>query len=127
MADSIADNIRIHIISTYSPENSDPQRGMWYFFYQVKIANHADQPVRLISRHWKITNAEGVVSEVNGPGVVGKQPHIMPGESFHYTSACPLDSPFGSMHGNYTMISDSGTIFDAKVPSFTLSKPHAVN
>lgn len=127
MAESIADNIKIHTISNYSQQNSTPQQGMWYFFYQIKITNLADQPVRLISRHWKITNAEGIVSEVHGTGVVGQQPHILPGESFQYTSACPLDSPFGSMHGTYTMISDSGIVFDAKIPAFPLTQPHALN
>lgn len=127
MADSILPNIQIKVLVSYSPQDSAPHKGLWYFIYQVEIKNHGPEPARLITRHWQIANAEGTISEVHGPGVVGKQPHILPGESFQYTSACPLDSPFGSMSGSYTMITDSGKIFEAPIPAFSLAQPHAIN
>ncbi len=123
----LENTVHISVQSRYSSERSAPQKNMWFFFYHIRIVNEASQPVRLLSRHWLITNADGVVSEVHGAGVVGEQPYLSPGQAFEYTSACPLDSPFGTMRGSYTMIADDGTNFDVEIPAFTLCQPHAIN
>ena len=85
-----------------------------------------DEPVQLLSRHWIITNGAGEVEEVRGPGVVGQQPLIAPGESFTYTSGCPLTTQFGTMEGTYQMTTASGEAFDVKIATFTLSEPYSV-
>jgi ApaG protein len=83
--------------------------------------------VQLISRHWIITDANGKVEEVHGPGVVGEQPILATGQSFEYTSGCPLTTPFGTMHGSYQMTTMTGGRFDAQIAAFTLSEPHALH
>ena len=83
--------------------------------------------MQLLSRHWIITDGEGRVEEVRGPGVVGEQPILLPGESFDYTSGCPLPTPFGSMRGSYQMVTAEGETFDAEIATFELSQPYLVN
>lgn len=83
--------------------------------------------MQLISRHWVITDADGHVEEVRGPGVVGAQPVLRPGERFQYSSACPLPTAFGTMHGSYQMVTEDGEEFDAEVAAFSLSTPYALN
>jgi ApaG protein len=119
--------IRVRVRSRYVPERSNPKQSQYFFAYSVEIANLGDGTVQLISRHWVITDANGHVEEVQGPGVVGKQPILKPGEAFEYTSACPLVTPFGTMHGTYQMVTPDGEAFDAEIAPFTLSEPHAVN
>ena len=119
--------IRIRVRSQYVAERSDPARSQFFFAYTVVIANEGSQTAQLVSRHWIITDALGHVEEVKGPGVVGEQPVLAPGESFEYTSACPLPTPFGTMHGTYQMVTSSGARFDAEIAPFTLSEPHAIN
>ena len=85
-----------------------PAQNEWFFLYTVKISNEGAEPVQLVTRHWIITDGTGHVEEVRGPGVVGKQPTLKPGESFEYTSGCPLPTPFGVMEGTYQMVSESG-------------------
>ena len=97
------------------------------FAYTVSIANEGTDTVQLLSRRWVITDANGEVEEVEGPGVVGAQPVLRPGESFEYTSACPLRTAFGTMHGTYVMVTDGGDKFDAEIAAFSLSTPYAVN
>jgi ApaG protein len=111
----------------YLPEQSAPEEGVFAFAYTVTIRNTGRVAAQLISRHWIITDANGEVQEVQGPGVVGEQPTLAPGEAFEYTSACPLPTPFGSMRGTYQMITDVGESFDAVIAPFTLAEPHAVN
>ena len=118
--------IHVAVRSRYVPERSKPGLG-WFFAYTVTIANRGTETARLVSRHWVITYANGQVEEVNGPGVVGEQPILAPGESFEYTSACPLPTPFGTMHGSYQMVTGEGERFDAEIAPFTLAEPHAVN
>lgn len=117
----------MRVQSRYVPERSDPEQHGWFFAYTVVISNEGEQTVQLLTRHWVITDAEGEVEDVRGPGVVGAQPVLRPGESFEYTSACPLRTPFGTMHGSYQMISESGDHFDAEIAAFSLSTPYAVN
>jgi ApaG protein len=119
--------IRIRVRSAYVPERSQPEASHWFFVYNVVIANEGTDTAQLVSRHWIITDANGQVQEVKGAGVVGEQPTLAPGESFEYTSACPLPTPFGSMRGTYQMVTADGERFDAEIAPFTLAEPHAVN
>jgi len=113
--------------SRYVPERSQPQQSQWFFVYHVRISNEGTEPAQLVSRHWIITDANGHVEEVKGPGVVGKQPMLGPGEEFEYTSFCPLPTPFGTMHGTYQMVTPDGRTFDAEIAPFSLAEPHAIN
>ncbi len=119
--------IRIRVRSSYVAERSEPDQGQWFFIYNVHISNLGTETAQLVSRHWIITDGNGHVEEVRGPGVVGEQPVLPPGESFEYTSACPLRTPFGTMHGTYQMVTKQGETFDAEVAPFSLAEPHAVN
>jgi ApaG protein len=119
--------IRIHVRSSYVPERSRPEEHEWFFVYRVRITNEGAETAQLVSRHWVITDAHGQEEEVKGPGVVGKQPMLEPGESFEYTSFCPLRTAFGTMHGSYQMVTTSGERFDAEIAPFTLAEPHAIH
>ena len=119
--------VRVHVRSEYAADRSQPSRNEWFFLYTVTIANEGPEPVQLLTRHWVITDGAGHVEEVKGPGVVGKQPTLAPGESFEYTSGCPLSTPFGIMEGTYQMITEGGERFDARVAPFTLSEPYTVH
>ena len=119
--------IRVHVTAEYSPERSRPAQNEWFFLYTVLIANESRDTVRLVSRHWIITDANGHVDEVRGEGVVGEQPVLEPGEAFEYTSGCPLNTSFGKMHGSYQMVPTGGETFDAEIAPFTLSEPYTVH
>ena len=110
----------MNVTARYSHEHSDPMRRKWFFLYTIRITNEGTQTVQLVNRHWLITDANGEVQEVRGPGVVGHQPTLKQGESFEYTSGCPLDTPFGSMCGSYEMHLDDGDVFEAEVAGFAL-------
>jgi ApaG protein len=129
MADSEATTrgVVVKVYASYVPERSRPAEGRWFFSYRIHISNRGKEAVQLLNRHWVITDAHGVVEEVRGPGVIGEQPHLSPGESFEYTSFCPLATPFGTMEGSYELITDDGERFWAKIGLFTLSQPLAVN
>ena len=118
-------SIRVHVESQYDPTRSRPQHSEWFFLYTVTITNEGRDTVQLMSRHWVITDGMGKVEEVRGPGVVGKQPVLAPGQSFEYTSGCPLSTPFGSMHGTYQMVNQAGEQFDIEIAAFTLSEPYS--
>jgi len=111
--------------SRFSPEHSDPSR--WFFLYTIRISNQGGESVQLLSRHWIIRDATGRVEEVRGDGVVGEQPVIEPGDSFEYTSGCPLPTPFGTMTGTYQMVTTSGSRFEAEVAEFVLREPGAIH
>ena len=119
-------NIRVRVQAEYDPGRSRPQQSLWFFLYTINIANEGRETVQLLSRHWVITDGMGKVEEVQGPGVVGNQPVLAPGQSFEYTSGCPLTTPFGSMHGTYQMISKEGERFDIEIAPFTLTEPYTV-
>ena len=119
--------VRVSVQSEYAAERSNPDAQQWFFLYTITIANRGTETVQLLSRHWIITDANGHVEEVRGPGVVGQQPVLPPGESFTYTSGCPLTTPFGTMEGTYQMATPSGETFDAKIAPFTLSEPYTVH
>jgi len=122
-SEAITKNIRVHVESRYDPGRSRPDQSQWFFLYTVSITNEGPDTVQLISRHWVITDAIGKVQEVRGPGVVGNQPVLAPGQSFQYTSGCPLTMPFGSMHGTYQMVNHRNEQFDIEIAPFALSEP----
>lgn len=126
-SEAITRGIRVHVEAQYDPTRSMPHLSRWFFLYTVRIANEGSVTAQLISRHWVISDATGHVEEVRGPGVVGEQPILEPGQSFEYTSGCPLPTPFGSMRGTYQMVTTDGERFDAEIAPFTLSEPHALN
>jgi ApaG protein len=119
--------IHVSVVSEFAPERSQPADDQWFFLYTITISNTGSETVQLISRHWIITDANGQVEEVRGPGVVGQQPVLEPGESFTYTSGCPLTTSFGKMEGTYQMATRSGETFDARIAAFTLSEPYTVH
>jgi ApaG protein len=111
----------------YIPTESRPEEGYHFFAYKVSITNVGDSPAQLMSRHWIITDAFGNKEEVRGPGVVGQQPKIQPGQTFEYDSACPIRSNTGSMKGHYFMLADSGESFSVEIPEFYLIAPLALH
>ena len=117
-------NVRVNVESEFAPGRSNPGQNQWFFFYTVRVTNEGRETVQLISRHWIITDAMGATREVRGPGVVGKQPKLDPGESFEYTSGCDLTTPFGSMRGTYQMVTEDQEQFDVEIPTFTLAEPY---
>ena len=119
--------IEVSVESRYIPECSSPDEGAWFFAYTVTLHNVGSDTVQLISRHWIITDADGHVEEVRGPGVVGAQPVLRPGERFQYSSAFPLRTAFGTMHGTYQMVAEDGEQFEAEIAAFSLSTPYALN
>lgn len=125
-SEAVTRGIRVQVTSQYVPERSDPANREWFFIYRVRIANEGSETAQLVSRHWVITDADGDIEEVRGPGVVGEQPVLAPGQSFEYTSACPLPTAFGTMHGSYQMVTRAGERFDAEIAPFTLAEPMAV-
>jgi ApaG protein len=119
--------IRVSVLSEYSADRSKPLQQQWFFLYTITIANEGHDTVQLLSRHWIITDGSGHVEEVKGPGVVGQQPTLGPGEEFTYTSGCPLTTPFGKMEGTYQMVTRNGELFDVNIAPFTLSEPYTVH
>ncbi|HYN09301.1 MAG TPA: Co2+/Mg2+ efflux protein ApaG [Vicinamibacterales bacterium] len=126
-SEEVTRGVRISVLSEYAADRSNPPRNEWFFLYTITITNEGHDVVQLISRYWVITDAGGHVEEVKGPGVVGQQPTLSPGQSFTYTSGCPLTTPFGTMQGTYQMVTKSGEFFDVKIAPFTLSGPYTVH
>jgi ApaG protein len=126
-SEAVTRGVRVQVESQYDAERSEPSRNQWFFLYTIRITNEGPETVQLLTRHWVITDGAGKVEEVRGPGVVGKQPTLKTGESFEYTSGCPLTTPFGVMEGTYQMVTEGGERFDAKIAPFTLSEPYTVH
>jgi ApaG protein len=127
-SEAVTRGIRVEVRSQLVPERSDPESGQWLFAYKVRISNEGSAPVQLVSRHWVIIDGRGRVEEVRGPGVVGEQPLLRPGEAFEYTSSCPLRTAHGSMHGTYRMVQPGDhSGFDAEIAPFALGEPEAVH
>ena len=126
-SESVTRNISVRVESHYDPKRSEPGNERWFFVYTVRIANEGSDTVQLISRHWIITDANGEVEEVRGPGVIGEQPVLERDQSFEYSSGCPLGTSFGTMHGTYQMVTLNGEHFDVEIAPFALSLPHAIN
>src|SRR5580692_7387078 len=127
MSDAVTHSIRVEVLSRHSPENSRPQQGEWVFEYTIRITNQGSDTVQLISRHWIIADALDHVEEVKGPGVIGEQPVLAPGESFKYSSWCPLKTPTGRMRGTYQMVRANGGLFDIHIAPFGLKARYMVN
>jgi ApaG protein len=127
ISEALTRGVRVRVQSEYSPDQSAPAKNQWFFLYTVKISNEGAETVQLLTRHWIITDGTGHIEEVRGPGVVGKQPTLKAGESFEYTSGCPLSTPFCVMEGTYQMVTQNGDRFDAKIAPFTLSEPYTVH
>ncbi len=125
MYKAVTRGISVTVTPRFMPEESSPGDGRYFFAYTVEIINTGLERVQLRSRYWKIIDGNGQVQEVRGAGVVGKQPVLGPGESFHYTSGCPLATPDGTMAGSYGMVTASGETFQAEIPAFSLDSPHA--
>ena len=117
-------SITVIVQPAYLEEQSSPAENRFVWSYHVRIENHGPETVRLVSRYWNITDALGRVQEVRGPGVVGEQPVLAPGESFEYRSGTPLPTPSGIMVGSYQMESADGETFDIAIPAFSLDSPH---
>ncbi len=125
ISDAVTDDIRVEVLSRYSPENS--LQNAWVFQYTVRITNQSSETVQLLSRHWIITDALEHVHEVKGPGVVGEQPVLAPGEFFKYSSWCPLKTPTGIMRGTYQMTRTDGGQFEIEIAPFALKAPYTVH
>lgn len=121
-----AQNIQIHSQVTYSEAESRPEQGYFFFIYKITIKNNGSATAQLTSRYWLITDGTGRSEEVRGPGVVGLQPKIQPGQIFEYESACPLHTPYGSMRGHYQFQGENGP-FQAEIPEFHLISPQALH
>jgi ApaG protein len=124
MYNAVTRGISVTVTPRFVPEESSPEDRRYFFAYAVEIINLGLERVQLRSRYWKITDGRGEVQEVRGAGVVGKQPVLGPGESFSYTSGCPLPTPNGTMQGRYTMVTGSGETFEAEIPAFSLDSPN---
>ncbi len=120
-------DINIQAVTNYINDQSMPEEGRFVFAYTITVTNNGVIPATLLRRRWLITDANCKVQEVHGEGVVGKQPRILPGESFQYTSAAVLETPVGCMQGSYEMIADDGVEFDAPIPVFNLSPPNTLH
>lgn len=127
MAESKKYEIAVEVTTQYLPEQSDPDAERYFFAYTITVTNSGSVAAQLISRHWIITDAAGKKEEVRGLGVVGHQPLLKPGESFEYTSGCPLASPVGTMSGSYQMVAEDGTRFEVPIPEFMLAMPRTLH
>jgi ApaG protein len=126
-SEAVTNNVRVEVESQYATELSQPFQSHWVFLYTVRITNEGEDTVQLLSRHWIITDATGHREDVKGPGVVGEQPVLVPGESFQYTSQCPLTTSTGVMRGTYQMATADGSHFDVEIAPFALHEPYTVH
>ncbi len=126
MYEAVTRSIRVRVTPAYQEEQSTPDESYFFWSYTVEIANEGEEPVQLKSRVWRITDGRGRTEEVRGPGVVGQTPMIGPGQSFSYTSGCPLSTPSGIMVGSYQMTAADGRLFDVAIPAFSLDSPFTV-
>lgn len=124
MYEALTHNIKVTVKPFYLEDQSSPSDNHYVWAYQVRIENIGRETVQLRNRYWQITDAFGRVQEVRGPGVVGEQPVLQPGESFEYTSGTPLQTPSGIMVGTYEMEAADGNHFDVDIPAFSLDSPH---
>ena len=126
-SEAVTNNVRVEVESRYAPEHSQPFQNLWVFHYTVRITNETGETVQLVSRHWVITDDSGHTEEIRGPGVVGEQPVLPPGEAFQYTSSCPLKTSTGVMRGAYQLVNEEGTQFDVEIAPFALHEPYTVH
>jgi ApaG protein len=119
-------DIEVAVEPFYLEEQSSPEDSRYVWGYRILIENHSTLTVRLVHRYWHITDENGLVDEVDGLGVVGEQPSLKPGDSYEYSSGCPLDTPSGMMFGHYDMQTDEGEVFKVDIPAFSLDSPGIV-
>jgi len=124
---TVTEGVTVEVESYFVPEQSDAVIDRYVFAYRVRISNGSPTPVQLMRRHWYIAEGDGNVREVEGEGVVGEQPIMAPGESHEYTSGAVLTGPEGSMHGEYEMQREDGTVFQASIPEFPLHMPRTLH
>ena len=127
MSDETTRGIRVRVESSFLPERSSAAERQYVFSYRVRLENVGGPPATLVARRWRITDGDGRAQTVEGPGVVGEQPRLAPGEAFEYSSFCPLPTPVGTMEGAYQMVTDTGESFEARIAPFFLTAPGAVN
>lgn len=127
MLEKMPHHIDVNVETAYIENQSIPEKGRFVFAYTIKIKNVGSHSAKLLNRHWIITDANGKVEEVRGQGVVGQQPHLNPGDEFQYTSGAILETPVGTMQGNYEMVSPEGVKFAAEIPVFRLSVPQVLH
>jgi ApaG protein len=127
MTSALTRGIRVDVRSEFLPQHSNAAGKRFVFSYTIQISNESEETVQLRSRHWHILHGNGRREEVRGPGVVGEQPVLRPGEGFEYSSGCVLSSPHGTMHGTYEMIGENGARFEVEIPAFALAIPHVLN
>ncbi|ANM09001.1 Co2+/Mg2+ efflux protein ApaG [Rhizobium leguminosarum bv. trifolii] len=120
---ALTKDIEVVVEPFYLEEQSDPDDDRYVWGYRIVISNNSGIAVRLVNRYWNITDQNGQVDEVTGPGVVGEQPRLSPGDTYEYSSGCPLDTPSGLMFGHYQMETDEGEMFDVDIPAFSLDSP----
>src|SRR6516225_3074071 len=120
MYQAVTQGVRVTVEPAFDPERSEPEESSFFWRYSIEIANLGDKTVTLKERHWRITDAAGRQQEVRGPGVVGEQPTLKPGEAFRYTSGCPLTTPSGMMVGEYRMVGEDGRSFEVAITAFSL-------
>lgn len=123
MYSAVTRDIEVNVEPFYLEEQSDPTQNRYVWAYRITIANQSNEFVQLLSRYWRITDGAGRVEEVRGPGVVGEQPELNPGDSYQYMSGCPLSTPSGIMVGHYTMRNRQGEMFEVEIPAFSLDMP----
>jgi ApaG protein len=123
MYSALTQGIRVTVRPEFSSERSEPSDDNYFWIYTIEIANHSQKTVKLLHRHWRITDAMGHLETVDGPGVVGEQPTIGPGQAFRYSSGCPLKTPTGFMVGAYDMVDGEGRTFEVEIPAFSLDSP----
>ncbi|KQM48035.1 uncharacterized protein affecting Mg2+/Co2+ transport [Sphingomonas sp. PP-CE-1A-559] len=121
------DGVTVRVSVSYLPEQSEPERGRWFWAYHIRLENEGTETVQLLTRHWVITDGRGARHSVEGEGVVGEQPVIEPGASFDYVSGCPLATPSGAMQGSYQMVREDGAVFAVEIPRFSLFAPAVLN
>jgi ApaG protein len=126
-SEALTEGLRVAVRARYSAAHSDPQAGNWFFVYTIRLSNEGSSKLKLLSRHWLINDSTGRAEEVRGPGVIGEQPELDPGEEFEYTSGCPLPTPFGSMQGRYEIAREDGSTFEAEIAKFELREPRALH
>jgi ApaG protein len=116
-------SLTVRVSVNFMPEQSEPGKGRWFWAYHIRLENHGEMAVQLLTRRWDIRDARGSQHIVEGEGVVGEQPVIKPGGSYDYVSGCPLTTPSGSMQGSFNMIGEDGSRFDIAIPKFSLDAP----
>ena len=119
--------VDVSVVTRYLADQSNPEHERFAFAYTITVQNRGTLAARLLSRHWVITDGNGHIEHVRGPGVIGEQPHLSPGDHFEYTSACPLPTSIGTMEGTYEMVRDDGSTFDAVIGAFALADPDSLN